>query len=668
MLVILSQSIAQDMSRGYQLLEEGSYEKAGDFFQNILKEYPNNKTANICYGRALGLNGNSRESIVLFLKLKKTYPSDLEVDLNIAEALMWEKQYDAAAKEYQKIIIKNSENFTAQLGIANAYASLNKSVMAHQHIEKALSIQSENESAKISKKYILLAIADKSKTNHNFDQSLKFLNVILKIFPDDREALLNKAITYLWMDDVKNAATIYEQLSVEDIDVFEGTMGLSYTATLLGNKNLAIKYAEEAVAKTIEMNANGSEKDRASLNLINCLAIKGKYNEAKMELSKLISINGHKKEYDLCKSRLDTWQFNFKESLKKLNRLNESHPGDFEILMGLAEVHRGLKNYKSAIKYIDEALIQIPLQADAMRLREEILSLSKLAFSVDAYKSKDVANNHNTGLQTEFKFGSPEKVRSKVLLQLNTFSHPESLEDASQYIAAYSASHELNHKLKFEGGVQAILATDRIDYEEGNLFFKVAVDYQIRKNTSFSYEFGQDNYNFNVELLKRAIKRNNHNFTFNHLSNFGTGVYLQYILSHQTDDNTRNLFTSSVYHNILSKPVFQAGLNYSNLSFAIEKPQVYFSPKKYMSTEAFIKVNNFDFKRSKLLYHALIAVGKQKENEGNLDNTIRIEGDLGYRFARNVQLLAYYRYSSLDNSTATGFTWNAFGLRSNINF
>jgi len=37
---IASISVAQDMKTGFQLLETGEYVKARDFFEEILKEYP----------------------------------------------------------------------------------------------------------------------------------------------------------------------------------------------------------------------------------------------------------------------------------------------------------------------------------------------------------------------------------------------------------------------------------------------------------------------------------------------------------------------------------------------------------------------------------------------------------------------------------------------------
>ena len=73
--------VSQDMQQGFELLNSGSFQEASVFFEEVLDQYPQNKTANICYGRAIGLIGESSKAIVLFLDLKKRHPSDTEVDL-----------------------------------------------------------------------------------------------------------------------------------------------------------------------------------------------------------------------------------------------------------------------------------------------------------------------------------------------------------------------------------------------------------------------------------------------------------------------------------------------------------------------------------------------------------------------------------------------------------
>ena len=73
-LIITSTGFSQNMQEGFQYLETGKFDKAEVFFQKILVDYPDNKTANLCYGRAVGLNGNAPKAVGIFTNLLEEYP------------------------------------------------------------------------------------------------------------------------------------------------------------------------------------------------------------------------------------------------------------------------------------------------------------------------------------------------------------------------------------------------------------------------------------------------------------------------------------------------------------------------------------------------------------------------------------------------------------------
>ena len=659
--------VSQDMQQGFELLNSGSFQEASVFFEEVLDQYPQNKTANICYGRAIGLNGESSKAIVLFLDLKKRHPSDTEVDLNLAEAYMWEKRYQEAEEIYSKIVQQDPNNFTANLGLANAYSSLNRSVIAFQHIQQALTIEPENQSARISKKYILLALAEKSKITHKYSKALDLLNEIKEMFPMDREAMLNEAICYLWKDDPKAASKIYEQLLIEEIDPFEAQMGLSYTSTLMGKKQKALEHADKALSLT-DPDSNPNQYRRASLNKINCLAIRKDFDEAEVSLNSYLEKSDDNRSFRISQARMSLWNFEVNESLKLFEQLNEEYPNDFEILMALAETHKTLKNYKKSIQYIDQALEIIPNQADALRMKEQVKAQYAPGIFANGFRSQDVASNQNTGLDANFVFGSDELIRSNLHFQLNTLSNPETQQNASQYLMKYEASHDINYRLNIHGGIQASLATDNNEFKEENILLNTGLRYKLNKNSNVAYEFLQEQFNFNVELLKSGIRMDHHKIVFNQSNQHGTGFFAQYIHSTQTDENKRNLFSASLYQHLLRRPIIQVGLNYTSLQFKFEVPELYFSPSQYNAYEAFFKVNNFDLHRSKFLYHAFVAPGLQQVNRGNLEASLRIEADIGYRLLNDNKILLYYRYSSLDQTTSVGFTWSAIGIKTTVLF
>ena len=125
-LLVTFSSVAQDMNSGFQLLEQGKYVQARDFFEKVLAAYPENKTARLCYGRALGLSGKTTQAKSLFVELKNDYPTDFEVALNYAESLLWNKDFTEAESVYVNLVQQDSASFPAILGYANTLSNLKK--------------------------------------------------------------------------------------------------------------------------------------------------------------------------------------------------------------------------------------------------------------------------------------------------------------------------------------------------------------------------------------------------------------------------------------------------------------------------------------------------------------------------------------------------------------
>jgi len=269
-----------DMQEGFSYLEGGQFAEAEEYFDEVLQSYPENKTAKLCYARALGLGGGKEEALTRFQSLSVHYPQDYEILLNLAEAYMWNERYSEAAQLYEELLIIDPAHFVANLGYANANAGLKNNDTALLYIDKSLDIEPKNSGAELSRKYILLAVSAERRNELSFDSSMMHLDTILAYDPNDREALLNKAVNYLWMDQPHKANKVYQQLTEKEIEPLEGAMGLSYTNVLLHQKQKAKTYAETAIE--IANNNKSSEKDkiRASVGLVNALGFNRQYQDA----------------------------------------------------------------------------------------------------------------------------------------------------------------------------------------------------------------------------------------------------------------------------------------------------------------------------------------------------------------------------------------------------
>ncbi|WP_368662267.1 tetratricopeptide repeat protein [Zobellia laminariae] len=126
---------------GFTLLEKGDFEQAETFFEGYLTDNPKNKTALICYGRAVGLSGEPEKATGMFSSLLEEYPGDFEIQINYNESFLWDKKFKEAEPLYAQLVKEYPENFGAVLGYANTLSNLKKYEKALEWVERALIIQ-----------------------------------------------------------------------------------------------------------------------------------------------------------------------------------------------------------------------------------------------------------------------------------------------------------------------------------------------------------------------------------------------------------------------------------------------------------------------------------------------------------------------------------------------
>jgi len=155
----LSLHAQQDMSEGFGYLNEGNWDKAEVFFTNVVAHEADNLTAQICLGRAIGLNGNPVKAYGLFDELSKKHPDNLEVLTNKAESLLWDKKCKQAIPLYQDIINRTNDKNGSRLGLANAFNCAGDHEQAYLTILKMGKVE-PGTPTDISLKSIMEAYAD----------------------------------------------------------------------------------------------------------------------------------------------------------------------------------------------------------------------------------------------------------------------------------------------------------------------------------------------------------------------------------------------------------------------------------------------------------------------------------------------------------------------------
>jgi len=177
--------------------------------------------------------------------------------------------------------------------------------------------------------------------------------------------------------------------------------------------------------------------------------------------------------------------------------------------------------------------------------------------------------------------------------------------------------------------------------------------------------FKRELQNFNAELLDREIIQNSFYANYNVNTNFNLGWFTQLFYTSQNDNNTRHLLFSSLYYNLLRKPLLKTGINYQYIAFKNQLPTLYFSPEKFNATELFvnlIKTENTT-KPNEWFYELTAATGFQFIEDEKRQGTYRFQGKFGYKFSERCLANLYGSHSNIASATASGFIYTEIGFK-----
>ena len=141
LLTHLSLAAQTSLEQGISRLDNGDYAQAIEIFEQLPADLRDTKTAQICYGRALGLNGDPQSALKIFQDLEQTLSDDVEVQLNVAEAYLWDDDYESAISTYVQVLELDPQSFSGLYGYAVAHAGLSDTEVALTYLDKALLIK-----------------------------------------------------------------------------------------------------------------------------------------------------------------------------------------------------------------------------------------------------------------------------------------------------------------------------------------------------------------------------------------------------------------------------------------------------------------------------------------------------------------------------------------------
>lgn len=644
---------AQEMNPGFDLLEAGKYQDAEEFFFEVIREYPENKTARLCYGRAIGLNGKPELARDVFARLLELYPADLELKLNFAESLLWNKEFENAKKYYEVLIVQNENSFPILLGYANTLSNLKQYNMALEYIERALKIEPSNPNALISRKYIRLGLASKQVENNQSDKALALLKQNLEEFPNDQDTRLSMINLHLVNNNLDEAEAEYLTLK----DSITALTGLSLISHKRRKEKLALQWASKA-NKLAKISHDSTKILMAHERYIQALIWNNKYSKAEESIEKLEVLYPGSNTVKSLKAMHGMYTGKISNSIQVYKDLLAKDSTSFDGNLGIANAYRAQGNFKTAQKYASKTLQFYPNQKDALSLLG-ILEKSMAPVSVNTVSySKDNGNNEAVSIGSYLELPISANTKGSLGYTYRTTENLDNGAMAYNTNITFGVKQRIINNTWLEGSLGFLKAnaeTNSYSDVNGSLF----VSSRPLPKQYLKIGYGRELQNFNATLIDEKIFMNNFMVNYNMGTNFGLGWYTGYTYTSQTDDNVRNLLFTSLYYQFTDRPLLKGGLNYQFLGFKEQVPELYFSPSKYQAVEIFFDLSGSSGKWN---YSLNGAGGFQFVDEDKASSLFRFEGKAGYQISGRLLINAYSKYSNIASETATGFKFTEVGL------
>lgn len=658
-LILITFSInAQNMQEGFTYLETGRNQEAQLFFENILKEYPKNKTARICFGRAIGLNGNATQATTIFINLLKDYPNDFEVKLNYGESLLWNNEFTKAKTYYKALVTENGESFPALLGYANTLSNLKEYDTAITYVNKALAVSPGNANALNSKKYMYLGYAYQKQQVQEYSRAEALLKESLTLFNNDKDILANLANLYVITNAFAKAKNTYMLIAENPANKIIALNGLALVSHLTGKDKEALQISKQAfdgITNTDEVLTKQTTE-----RYIQALIWNKKYRTAQTLIDDLIITKPNQNWVLALRATLHTYKGDFKTSLKDYNTILENDSISFDGNLGKANTQKTLGLYNEAYTSVNKMLSIFKNQKDVI----DFINILDKQFTpfIETRTSYSFDNGNNEAMTFLTNITVPLSTKLQVS---GVYSYRDSKNTVTNNEAtANNMLFGVSYLLRPSIGVKATIGITDINAKTTaytQFLTDIAFNIKPLKLQTLDVGFKREWQDFNADLLSREIVQNTLYANYSITTNVNLGWYTQYNYTFQNDNNEKHLLFTSLYYNLFDKPLLKTGINYQYITFKDQVPTIYFSPEKFNVFEVFVDlVKN---QNGRWFYNLNAATGFQFIEDQEKQATYRLQGKIGCHISNRFTANMYGLHSNISSATAAGFTFTEVGLR-----
>lgn len=204
-----------------------------------------------------------RQAINLFLQAAEDKPLVLgEVAIELANQYTWAEMPDSAIWWYQYVLLGDSTDLDAKLGIARALAWGDKLAESEAYYESLLPIAGDREDD------VLIGLGKVQSWQQHYNSAEQTYRQVLADDPENLEAQLGIAEVTLWSGRPRDAQALYRAILADHPGNIEAIKGLAKAQNAAGSPNLALETLGAAQAAD---DLSRSIDSKGSLNSSNTL-------------------------------------------------------------------------------------------------------------------------------------------------------------------------------------------------------------------------------------------------------------------------------------------------------------------------------------------------------------------------------------------------------------
>jgi tetratricopeptide (TPR) repeat protein len=250
-----------DNYKFYELLssiyrKKNQGDQAIECYRKMMKINPREKFRlnNVIAETYLNLNQND-EALQIVNQYVKDRPDDCDLIYSRAQIFLNKKNPELAKKDIDYIVLKDSSNYNYNKLLTQYYLNQGNKRLGYLQITKNLQILHDLFNKNNEDVGVIFEITSLYMSLGDLKNSENWYNIILSYFPDNYEALKQKATIKLKMQLWNEAILIYDQLerNYPPEEQFFNNKAIVYIQT--GNYSKALEYFN----KTIELNPNNKD-------------------------------------------------------------------------------------------------------------------------------------------------------------------------------------------------------------------------------------------------------------------------------------------------------------------------------------------------------------------------------------------------------------------------